>query len=100
MDNYTRWNSWFKMLQVLLLLKAYVKEYCVEFKNKLYKDLLDFNDQKKLCTIIEFLNIFKASTLNCEGDVSLDKTLFIIDVLIKHINDTIIQLSPCLLLLS
>jgi len=44
MDNYTRWNSWFKMLQVLLLLKAYVKEYCVEFKNKLYKDLLDFND--------------------------------------------------------
>jgi hypothetical protein len=32
------------MLQVLLLLKAYVKEYYIEFKNKLYKDLLNFND--------------------------------------------------------
>ena len=88
------------MLQVLLLLKAHVKEYCVEFKNKLYKDLLDFNDQKKLYTIIEFLDIFKANILNCEGNVSFNKTLFIIDVLIKHINDTIIWPSPCLLLPS
>jgi len=32
------------MLQVLLLLKAHVKEYCIKFKNKLYKDLLDFNN--------------------------------------------------------
>ena len=40
--------------------------------------------------IIKFLDVFKAGTLNCKGDVSLNKTLFIIDVLIKYINNIII----------
>ena len=35
MDNRTRWNSWYEMLLVLLLLKGKVKDYCEKYKSKL-----------------------------------------------------------------
>lgn len=54
-DNYTRWNSWYNMLLVLIELKKYVEEYCDQFESELEKDLLDKADWKKLRTIIEFL---------------------------------------------
>ncbi len=44
MDNRTRWNSWYKMLLVLLLLKGKVEDYCEKYKNEFKKDLLSRKD--------------------------------------------------------
>ena len=40
MDNRTRWNSWYEMLLVLLLLKGKVEDYCKKYENELEEDLL------------------------------------------------------------
>ena len=86
MDNRTRWNSQYNMLFVLLKLKGKVEQYCEAYKSKLKEDLLSYADQKKLCTIKDFLQPFAQATLATKGDsVSIDCTLFIIDILIKHL---------------
>lgn len=55
MNNCTRQNSQYDMLTVLLKQKSYVDNYCTHFESKLQKDVLKLADQKKLCTIKEFL---------------------------------------------
>jgi hypothetical protein len=95
MDNRTRWNSWHNLLEVLLKEKAHIDEYCERFEHELYKDLLDLADWKKLRTINVFLQPFASGTLFTEGD-SIDRTLFTMDVLIKHIQITIVR-APYLL---
>jgi hypothetical protein len=99
MDNRTRWNSWYNMLQVLLEEKAHIDKYCEYFEYELQKDLLDLTDWKKLRTINEFLQPFSRATLFTEGDeVSIDCTLFTMDILIKHIQISIVSPLPSLLL--
>jgi hypothetical protein len=101
MDNRTRWNSWHNMLQVLLEEKAHIDKYCEYFEHELQKDLLDLADWKKLRTINEFLQPFFQATLFTEGDeVSIDRTLFTMDILIKHIQISIVSPLPPLLLSS
>jgi nitric oxide reductase activation protein len=99
MDNRTRWNSWHNMLEVLLKEKAHVDKYCEDFEHELRKDLLDLADWKKLRTINDFLQPFASGTLFTEGN-SIDRTLFTMDVLIKHIQITIVSPLPSLLLPS
>ena len=89
-DNHTRWNSWHNMLEVLLKEKAHIDKYCEDFEYELRKDLLDLADWKKLRTINDFLQPFASGTLFTEGD-SIDRTLFTMDVLIKHIQITIVS---------
>jgi hypothetical protein len=85
MDNRTRWNSWYYMFLVLLELKGMVEEYCESYENELEKDLLFYADWKKLRTIKDFFVFFSRATLAIEGDsVSIDRTLFTMDILIKH----------------
>ena len=74
------------MLLVLLELKGIVEKYCEDYENKLEEDLLSYVDWKKLCTIKDFLAPFSRATLATKGDsVSIDRTLFTIDILIKHL---------------
>ena len=99
MDNCMRWNSWYNILQVLLEEKAHIDKYCEYFEYELQKDLLDLTDWKKLRTINEFLQPFSRATLFTEGDeVSIDYILFIIDILIKYIQISIVSPLPSLLL--
>jgi hypothetical protein len=101
MDNRTRWNSWHNMLQVLLEQKAHIDKYCEDFECELQKDLLDFADWKKLRTINDFLQPFSRATLFTEGDeASIDRTLFTMDILIKHLQISIVSPLPSLLLLN
>jgi hypothetical protein len=55
MDNRTRWNSWFSMLEVLLKLKPCVVKYCIDHGEELEDDILTYQEWKKLRTIKEFL---------------------------------------------
>ena len=74
------------MLLVLLVLKGKVEKYCEKYKDKLKEDLLSCEDQKKLSIIKDFLAPFSRATLFTEGDFSsLDSTLFIMDILIRHL---------------
>ena len=89
------------MLLVLLELKGMVEKYCEDYKSKLEEDLLFYADWKKLCTIKDFLAPFLQATLATEGDsVSIDCMLFTIDILIKHLQETIVSPLPSLPLLS
>src|SRR6266536_2206355 len=44
MDNRTRWNSWYEILLILLLLKGKVEDYYEKYKNKFKEDLLSRED--------------------------------------------------------
>jgi len=44
MDNCTRWNSWYKMLVVLLNLRPVVEKYCADYEEELKEDILNHLD--------------------------------------------------------
>jgi hypothetical protein len=101
MDNRTRWNSWYNMLLILLKLKGIVEKYCEDYKSELKEDLLSHADWKKLCTIKDFLTPFSQATLAAKGDsVSINRTLFTMDILIKHLQETTVGPLPLFLLPS
>ena len=85
------------MLLILLNLRPIVEKYYIDYKEELEEDILSFVDWKKLYTIKDFLAPFSRATLFTKGDsTSIDRTLFTMDVLIKHLqNETI---SPPFLL--
>jgi hypothetical protein len=63
-----------------------IEKYCRDYKKELKKDILNYLDWKKLCTIKKFLGLFIQATLVTEGDSTfIDFILFIIDVLIKYL---------------
>jgi hypothetical protein len=62
MDNRTRWNSWFVMLEVLLNLEPYITKYCIDHGDKLEEDILTYQEWKKLKIIKEFLQPFYRAT--------------------------------------
>ena len=43
-DNCIRWNSWYKMLIVLLNLRPVVEKYYVDYKEELKEDILNHLD--------------------------------------------------------
>jgi hypothetical protein len=74
------------MLIVLLNLRLTVEKYCGNYKEELKKDILNYLDWKKLCTIKEFFSPFTQATFAIKGDsISINFILFIINVLIKHL---------------
>jgi hypothetical protein len=92
MDNRTRWNSWYNILQVLLEQKAHVDKYCEDFERELQKNLLNFADWKKFRTINNFLQPFFRATFFIERDeISIDRTFFIMNILIKYLQISIIN---------
>ena len=89
------------MLVVLVNLRPCIEKYCQNHEDELEDDILTFQDWKKLCTIKDFLAPFSRATLATEGDsVSIDRTLFTMDILIKHLQEMIVSSLPSLLLLS
>ena len=89
MNNRTRRNSQYKMLTILLNLRPVVEKYYADHEDFLVDDILSFQDQKKLCTIKDFLVPFSRATLTTKGDsTSIDSTLITIDILISTITST------------
>jgi len=85
MNNRMRWNSWYKMLLILLLLKGKVENYCEKYKSELKENLLFREDWKKLGMIKDFLILFSRAILATEGDdVFINFTLFNMDILIQY----------------
>ena len=85
LDNRTRWNSWFDMLNTALEdpvkagLQLYVEHYQDDF---LKDDLLTTSEWIQLRTIRDFLQHFYEATLFLQGDrTTLERILFTIDIL-------------------
>lgn len=91
MDNRTRWNSWCLILVVLRTFKSQVEKYCALYEGKLQEDFLSREDWKKLDMIKDFLAPFVRASLATQGDyASINRTLFNMDILIQHIQETTI----------
>jgi len=73
LDNRTRWNSWFQMLDtifhedVALDLESVVQKYCQVHVSELSNDILDTREWIQLRTIHNFLGCFSSATLTAEG---------------------------------
>ncbi len=88
MDNRTRWNSWYEILLILLNLRPAIEKYCSDYEDELEEDILNFINWKKLRTIKNFLTPFTRATLATEEDfISINSTLFTMDVLIKYLQN-------------
>jgi hypothetical protein len=85
LDNRTRWNSWFHMLNVALedKVKAGLQLYVEHYKDDFSKDdILSTSEWIYLRTIREFLQSFHEATLFLQGDrTTLERVLESIDVL-------------------
>jgi hypothetical protein len=69
-------------------LKSAVEKYYSDYENEIEKNILNFADWKKLRTIKNFLTPFTRATFAAEEDsISINSTLFIINVLIKHLQN-------------
>ena len=83
------------MLVVLLNLRDAIEKYCQIYEEELEDDLLSHQDWKKLRMIKDILAPFSRATLFVKGDFkSIDATLFTMDILIKHLQETTVRAYP------
>jgi hypothetical protein len=92
LDNSTRWNSWYQMIDTALKNESAIDNYVKANFKSLEKDHLSPQDWTSLRTINTFLQPFNRATLENEGDhVTLDQLLFTMDVLGKHMEKSIVH---------
>ena len=93
LDNRTRWNSWWAMLDVALELQECISWYLSNHLDTIDKgDQLTVQDWAQLRTIHNFLAAFKSATLKLEGGrVTLDKVLTTMDILKLHFSKTLVS---------
>ncbi|KJZ67979.1 hypothetical protein HIM_12633 [Hirsutella minnesotensis 3608] len=85
LDNDTRWNSWFLLLDVALNLQEHVEWYQRRYYENLQDDYLAPNEWSILRETRTFLQPFWKITQLTEGRyATLDRTLFTMDVLHRH----------------
>jgi hypothetical protein len=83
------------MFLIFLELKGMIKQYCKNYENKFEEDFLSHTNWKKFRTIKDFFVPFSRATLVTERDsVSIDRTLFTMNVLIKHFQETTVNPLP------
>ena len=92
LDNCTRWNSWYNMLSTSLEHEGSIDKYIKANYKTLEKDYLSPQDWGILRTINSFLQPFYQATLVSEGDnATLDRQLFTMDILGKHMENSLAQ---------
>ncbi|KAJ6436596.1 hypothetical protein O9K51_10838 [Purpureocillium lavendulum] len=85
LDNDTRWNSWFLLLDVALNLQEHVEWYQRRYYENLQDDYLAPSEWSILRETRAFLQPFWKITQLTEGRyATLDRTLFTMDVLHRH----------------
>ena len=85
LDNDTRWNSWFKMLEIALELQPHINTILAKYYDDIKLDFLSPEDQRNLRHTYEFLQPFFRVTQETQSDFStLDRTLYTMDFLISH----------------
>jgi hypothetical protein len=85
LDNNTRWNSWYEMLEVAIHKESAVDGYAKSWFNSLTEDYLLPADWECLRKVYAILQPFFRATKATEGDeATVDRVLFTMDVLVAH----------------
>jgi hypothetical protein len=85
LDNKTRWNSWFRLLDVAIQHESKIDEYVKANCEQLEKDSLDVRDWKVLRAIHKFLGPFNRGTMELQGrNPGIEKVLIVLDTLLTH----------------
>jgi hypothetical protein len=96
MDNDTRWNSWFLVIQVIKepAVRAAIDEYTRKWYAEVKNDYLSPEDWQVVDDTHDFLLTFYEVTLLNQGDFStIDQTLYTMDILIKHYERSNVRFS-------
>lgn len=92
LDNRTRWNSWYGMLQVAHECHAAIDTYTKNHFDTLEADYLYPYDWENLRTIHKFLRPFSRATLMAQGQqATIDRVLFTMDILIRHFQRSLVS---------
>jgi hypothetical protein len=92
LDNRTRWNSWFYMLQASLQQQAAIDTYTKEHLHQLSEDYLLPTDWDVLRRLKEFLHPFEQATRENQGQYArLDQVLETMDALFRHLQNKMVR---------
>jgi hypothetical protein len=84
-DNDTRWNSWYKMLDNLIRKQPQIKQFLLDYDKHIDDNILNLSDWGYLEKTHRFLQPFASATLWAEGKSStLSQVLTIMDGLLRH----------------
>ncbi|OAQ57414.2 transposase-like protein [Pochonia chlamydosporia 170] len=87
-DNDTRWNSWFRLIDVAIERRAKFMDWIQENHAKIQKDALDHNDWNELRDIHAFLQVFHQISVRQGRENTLDEVLSHMDFLHHHFTQT------------
>ncbi|RKK10738.1 hypothetical protein BFJ65_g14733 [Fusarium oxysporum f. sp. cepae] len=87
-DNDTRWNSWFRLIDVAIEKRAKFMDWIQENHAKIEKDALDHNDWNELGDIHAFLQVFHQISVRQGRENTLDEVLSHMDSLHHHFTRT------------
>jgi hypothetical protein len=87
-DNDTRWNSWFRLIDVAIENRAKFMDWIQENHAKIEKDALDHNDWNELGDIHAFLQVFHQISVRQGRENTLDEVLSHMDFLHHHFTRT------------
>ena len=94
LDNRTRWNSWFHLLQASDSLSSQIDSFTKSNPN-LRPDYLGLEDWETVRIMKDFLNVFSDATLFTQGDsATLDRTLFTMEILIRFLESELVSYFP------
>ena len=92
LDNRTRWNSWWTMLDIALKHESGIDQNTKAYQDTLKEDFLQPQHWESLRQIKDFLEPFNSATLKLQGDHStLGNVLLTMDVLILHMENSLKQ---------
>ena len=85
LDNDTRWNSWFTMLDVSIQLRPHINTFVERHWQALQGDFLSPQDWEVLEYTRQFLQVFWKITVRTQGDLdSIEQTLHTMNILVRH----------------
>ena len=87
-DNDTRWNSWFRLIDVAIERRAKLMDWIQENHAKIEKDALDHSDWDELGDIHAFLQVFHQISVRQGRENTLDEVLAHMDFLHEHFTQT------------
>jgi BED zinc finger len=101
LDNRTRWNSWYQMLDVAVQISVAnaIDGFSKDHFDALRDDYLSPDDWIRLRTIKALLHPFARATLETQGDdASLDRVLFTMDILIRWFEKSLVSIAFSILI--
>ncbi|KAM5360624.1 hypothetical protein ACJA88_014769 [Fusarium oxysporum] len=84
-DNDTRWNSWYGLIDNLIRRQSQIKQFLLDYDKEINYNILNSSDWDYLEKTHRFLHPFASATLWAEGQNStLSQILTIMDGLLRH----------------